>query len=68
MTSIPAIIQDRPYTFLECQLIEAIKHSLSYELYANATFLAERLRAEICNENVKLLLAESYLGEIINDY
>jgi hypothetical protein len=50
------------YTFLECQLIEAIKNSLQYELYSNASFLGEKLLAEVNNEEIKLLLAESYLG------
>lgn len=34
------------------------------ELYANASFLCERLYAEVKNEDVKLLLAECYLGKI----
>jgi hypothetical protein len=33
------------------------------ELYGNASFLCERLYAEVKNEDVKLMLAESYLGE-----
>ena len=33
------------------------------ELYGNASFLCERLLAQIDNEEVRLLLAESYLGE-----
>lgn len=33
------------------------------ELYANASFLCERLYAEVKNEDIKLLLAECYLGE-----
>jgi anaphase-promoting complex subunit 3 len=33
------------------------------ELYANASFLCERLFAEVKNEDVRLLLAECYLGE-----
>ena len=32
------------------------------ELYANAAFLCERLYAEVKNEDVRLLLAECYLG------
>eukprot|EP00347_Sterkiella_histriomuscorum_P021758 403332866 len=51
------------YTFLENQLIEAVKQSIRNELYANASFLCERLFAEVKNEDVKLLLAECYLGE-----
>ncbi len=56
------VSRQRPYTLLECQLIEAIKSSLKSELFANAAFLSERLLAEVSNEEVKLLLAESYLG------
>ena len=33
------------YTFLENQLIESVKASLSHELFSNATFLCERLHA-----------------------
>ena len=54
----------RQYSLLECQLIEAVKNSIQYELYSNAAFLCERLYAEIANEEVKLLLAECYLGNI----
>ena len=50
------------YTFLENQLMESVKASLRNELYANASFLCERLYAEVRNEDVKLLLAECYLG------
>jgi len=32
-------------------------------LFANASFLCERLLAQIDNEEVRLLLAESYIGE-----
>lgn len=35
------------------------------ELYSNASFLCERLYAEVKNEDVKLLLAECYLGEFL---
>jgi thioredoxin-like negative regulator of GroEL len=55
------------YTFLENQLIETVKQSLRNELYANASFLCERLHAEVKNEDVKLLLAECYLGESYPD-
>lgn len=48
---------------MENQLIEAVKLSLRNELYSNAAFLCERLFAEVKNEDVKLLLAECYLGE-----
>lgn len=51
------------YSFLEHQLIETVKQSIRNELYANASFLCERLYAEVKNEDVKLLLAECYLGE-----
>jgi hypothetical protein len=44
-------------------LIESIKNSLRFELYNNAAFLAERLIAQVDNEDVRLLLAESYIGE-----
>jgi hypothetical protein len=40
-----------------------VKQSLRNELYTNASFLCERLYAEVKNEDVKLLLAECYLGE-----
>ena len=33
------------------------------ELYGNASFLCERLYAEVKNEDVKLMLAESYVGD-----
>lgn len=36
---------------------------MRYELYSNASFLCERLLAQVDNEEVRLLLAESYLGE-----
>jgi len=54
---------------LERQLFESAKNSLRFELYANAAFLCERLLAcmQGANDNqieeVKLMLAESYLGE-----
>ena len=44
-------------------MLESVKNSLRFELYANASFLCERLLAQIDNEEVRLLLAESYLGE-----
>lgn len=56
--------RQRQYTLLECQLIEAVKNSLHYELYSNAIFLCERLHGEVPNEEVKLLLAECYLGNL----
>jgi hypothetical protein len=40
---------------MENQLIESVKQSIRNELY--------RLYAEVKNEDVKLLLAECYLGE-----
>jgi len=55
--------RQRQYNFLECQLIEAIRSSLQTELFQNASFLAERLLAEVSNEEVKLLLAEAYIGK-----
>lgn len=63
VNSTPANNRDRPYSLLECQLIEAIRNSLNYELYSNASFLAERLYAELPSDSVRLLLADSYLGE-----
>ena len=48
------------YTFLENQLIESVKASLNHELYANATFLCERLYGQVQNEDVKYLLAQCY--------
>lgn len=50
---------------LEMQLIESVKQSLRNELYSNAAFLCERLHAEVKNEEVRLLLADSYLGTYI---
>lgn len=44
-------------------MIESVKQSIRNELYSNASFLCERLYAEVKNEDVKLLLAECYLGE-----
>jgi len=43
--------------------MQSVKNSLSFELYPNASFLCERLYAENKNEEVKLLLAECYLGK-----
>ncbi len=54
--------RQRPFTLLECQLIAAVKASMQYELYANASFLCEKLYAEVANEEVRLLLAECYAG------
>ena len=48
---------------MEYQLSEGIKQSLRNELYSNGAFLCERLYAEVKTEDVKLLLAECYLGE-----
>ena len=42
--------------------MEAVKSSIRNELYQNASFLCERLYAEVKNEDVKLLLAECYIG------
>ena len=36
---------------------------MRYDLYKNAAFLAERLIAQIDTEDIRLLLAESYLGD-----
>ena len=43
--------------------MEAVKVSIRNELYSNASFLCERLYAEVKNEDVKLLLAECYIGK-----
>ena len=51
------------YDLFERQLLESAKNSLRYELHSNASFLCERLLAQVDNEEVRLLLAESYLGE-----
>lgn len=48
---------------MENQLIESVKQSIRNELFTNASFLCERVYAEVKNEDVKLLLAECYLGE-----
>lgn len=45
-------------------MIESVKQSIRNELYSNASFLCERLYAEVKNEDVKLLLAECYLGKV----
>ena len=50
---------------MENQLIESVKQSIRNELFTNASFLCERLYAEVKNEDVRLLLAECYLGEFI---
>ena len=55
--------QPHSYDLFERQMLESAKNSLRYELYANAAFLCERLLAQVDNEEVRLLLAESYLGE-----
>lgn len=55
--------QGYAYSFMENQLKEAVKSSMRNELYANASFLCERLYAEVKNEDVRLLLAECYLGK-----
>jgi hypothetical protein len=41
---------------------------LRNELFSNASFLCERLFAEVKNEEVKLLLSECYLGMLIFSY
>ena len=46
------------YSLLQQQLKDAVLNSLNNELFDNATFLCERLFAEIDNEDVRLLLAE----------
>ena len=51
------------YSLLEKQLLESVKSSLQFELYSNASFLCERLLAQSDNEEIRLLLAESYLGD-----
>ena len=56
---------------LDRQLYESAKNSLRYELYSNSAFLCERLLANLADlpngdfqlEEVKLMLAESYIGE-----
>jgi len=48
---------------LVSQLVESVKASLRNELYSNASFLCERLYAEHKNDEIKLLLADCYLGE-----
>ena len=50
------------YTILQLQLIESIKNSINFCLFENASFLCERLCAEVKNEETKLLLAECYIG------
>ena len=50
-------------TLFERQILESAKNSLRYELYGNASFLCERLLAQNESEDVRLLLAEAYLGE-----
>jgi hypothetical protein len=53
---------------IEHQLVESVKQSLRNELFSNASFLCERLFAEVKNEEVKLLLAECYLGKSTHHY
>lgn len=56
---------------LDRQLYESAKNSLRFELYANSAFLCERLLANLADlpqndlqlEEVKLMLAESYIGD-----
>lgn len=43
--------------------MESVKNSLRFELYANASFLCERLMAQVDNEEIRLLMAECYIGE-----
>ena len=45
-------------------MIESVKASLNHELYENATFLCEKLHAQVQNEDVKHLLAQCYLGKL----
>jgi hypothetical protein len=49
---------------MECQLIEAIKFSIKSQLYENASFLCERLLAEVNNEETRSLLADCYIGKV----
>jgi hypothetical protein len=42
---------------MENQLIESVKASINNQLFENATFLCERLHAQVQNEDVKHLLA-----------
>ncbi len=49
---------------IEHQLVESVRASLRNELYSNAAFLCERLYAEVKSEDIKLLLAECYLGNL----
>lgn len=46
------------YSVLQQQLKDAVINSLNNELYTNASFLCERLLAEVDNEEVRLMLAE----------
>ncbi len=43
IANIPSNVHN--YSYLEIQLIEAVKKSLSNELYSNASFLCEKLYA-----------------------
>ena len=45
-------------------MIESVKASLNHELFENATFLCERLHAQVQNEDVKNLLAQCYIGKL----
>lgn len=67
ISSFYLIAKSKPYTTLETQLIEAVKLSLQNELYGNASFLCERLVAEINNEETRHLLAECYIGMVCDD-
>ena len=50
---------------MQLQFLEATRMSLKNELYCNAAFLCERVFAECKNEEVRLLLAECYLGNTL---
>lgn len=56
-------IDTSSFTALELELLDSIYSSMNSHLYANSTFLAERLLAEKDSEETRAVLAECYLRE-----
>jgi len=49
---------------LTSELYEATYQYLEKELYVNSTFYCEKLLCEIDNDEIRYLLAKSYIGNI----
>ena len=47
---------------LSTELYEATYQNLERELYINSTFFCEKLICEIDNDEIRFLLAKSYVG------